>query len=46
MADMGSLEKMGRELKCPIWYAALPAPFSSPRFIRALVVNTWICDFH
>lgn len=21
MADMGSLEKMGRELKCPIWYA-------------------------
>ena len=25
MADVGSLEKMGRELKCPIWYAAAAA---------------------
>ena len=25
MADVGSLERMGRELKCPIWYAAAAA---------------------
>ena len=25
MADVGSLERMGRELKCPIWHAAAAA---------------------
>nr|CAB3461012.1 unnamed protein product [Digitaria exilis] len=29
MADVGSLEKMGRELKCPIWYVATAAAAAS-----------------
>ncbi|WVZ99192.1 hypothetical protein U9M48_044525 [Paspalum notatum var. saurae] len=37
MADVGSLERMGRELKCPIWYAAA-ALLRPPPLILSLAI--------